>query len=85
MASTPRVRGPRRLSHLDDGHDANIVDVQETWFSPDLKIVVFSKHTSTDLRADQTTMEIRQLDRREPDAALFEIPADYKIVDVNLP
>jgi hypothetical protein len=68
----------------NDGHGPDVVNVQETWISPVLKIVVFSKETSTDSDRDQTT-EIRQLDRSEPNPALFEIPADYKIVEVTPP
>lgn len=66
-----------------DGQGPNVVDVQETGVSPDLKIVVFSKDTSTDPDSDQITTEIRQLHRGEPNPALFEIPADYKIVEVT--
>jgi hypothetical protein len=48
--------------------------VEETWVSPDLKIVLLDKNS------DGTINEILDLDRSEPDAALFEIPTDYKIV-----
>jgi hypothetical protein len=65
----------------DEDRGPNVVDVQETWVSPDLKIVVFSKKTSTDPNSDLITTEIRRLDRSEPNPALFEIPADYKIVE----
>lgn len=61
----------------DDGKSPDIVDVQESWVSPDLEIVVLAKHTRG---SDDTMWEIQKLDRSEPDAALFEIPADYKIV-----
>jgi hypothetical protein len=33
--------------------------------------------------ADQTESEIRELDRNEPDAALFEIPQDYKVFNAD--
>jgi hypothetical protein len=66
-----------------DGHRPDIVNVEETWVSPDLKIVVFSKDTSTDPESDQITTEIQQLDRNEPDAALFEIPASYTITETT--
>jgi hypothetical protein len=36
--------------------------------------------TSTNPRSHDTITEIRELDRSEPDATLFEIPTDYKIV-----
>jgi hypothetical protein len=58
----------------DDGRAAEVGSVEETWVSPDLKIVVFDKHS------DGTINEIRELDRSEPDSALFEIPRDYKVV-----
>jgi hypothetical protein len=52
-------------------------------FLPTLKIVVFSNDTRTDPDSDRVTTEIRQLDRSEPVPALFEIPADYKIVEAT--
>jgi hypothetical protein len=57
----------------------DIVDVEEKWVSPDLKIVIFTKGTSSNNPGDETTTEIRELNRSEPDVSLFEIPADYKI------
>jgi hypothetical protein len=72
-----------QVSTPHDGHGPNVVNVQETWISPDLKMVVSSKDTSTDPDRDQITTEIRQLDRSEPNPALFEIPADYKIVEAT--
>jgi hypothetical protein len=44
-----------------------------------LKIIVLATDTSAN-PSDKTTTEIRDLNRSEPDAALFEIPADYKMV-----
>jgi hypothetical protein len=65
------------------GHGQDVAYVEETWVSPDLKIVVLSRATSTDLRSAETTWKIVQLDQNEPDPALFEIPADYTIVNVT--
>lgn len=64
----------------DDGKSPDVVDVQESWVSPDLEIVVLAKHKSTNRGSDGTIWEIQKLDHSEPDAALFEIPPDYKIV-----
>jgi len=61
----------------------NFVEVEEKWVSPNLKVVVLSKYTSTDPQSEGGITEIRELDRSEPDAALFEIPKDYKIVTVK--
>jgi hypothetical protein len=57
----------------DSGRGPDVVYVSEDWVSPDLKLIVLHKGTS------ETTTEIRELDRGEPDASLFEIPSDYKI------
>jgi hypothetical protein len=52
----------------------------EYWVSPELKITVLDKHEAAH---EETIDEVQQLDRGEPDPALFEIPADYKIVNVT--
>lgn len=52
----------------------------EHWVSPELKITVLEKYVGAH---DETFDEVQQLDRGEPDPALFEIPADCKIVNVT--
>jgi hypothetical protein len=66
-----------------DGKSPDVVDVRESWVSPDLEIVVLAKHNSTARGSDDAMWEILKLDRSEPDAALFDIPKDYKIETVN--
>ena len=61
-------------------YSPDVVDVQESWVSPDLEIVVLAKHKSTARGSDDAMWEIQKLDRSEPDAVFFEIPTDYKIV-----
>ena len=63
------------------GNGPDVVFVEETWVSPDLKLMVLNKDTNTHPGSDQTTSELVRLDRSEPDAAFFEIPADYRIVE----
>jgi hypothetical protein len=58
------------------GNDRDISVVTERWRSPDLGIEVLSK--TTDPRGDTTT-EIKNLSRTEPDRALFQVPPDYKL------
>jgi hypothetical protein len=58
------------------GNDRDITVVTERWRSPDLGIEVLSK--TTDPRGDTTT-EIKNLSRTEPDPAMFQIPPDYKV------
>jgi hypothetical protein len=69
----------------DDRTAPDILDVQEVWTSPDLKITVQASFTSTDPRSSNTSIHIQKLDRSEPDPALFEIPADYKIETASIP
>jgi hypothetical protein len=53
----------------------------ESWLSPDLKITVLMKNS--DPRMGESTMRLRNIDRSEPDPALFRMPSDYKIVNEN--
>lgn len=58
------------------GNDRDITVVTERWLSPDLGIEVLNK--TTDPRGDTTT-ELKNLSRTEPDPALFQVPPDYKL------
>lgn len=59
------------------GNDQPIVITTETWFSPDLKVLVMSK--SDDPRIGETTYKLTNIQRTEPSPALFQIPSDYTI------
>ena len=61
------------------GNERPLVTVSERWFSPDLGVVVMSRHS--DPRFGTTTYRLTDLDRREPPAAQFEVPPDYKLED----
>ena len=63
------------------GNDRPLVRVTESWISSDLKLTVVSK--SSDPRMGESTMRFRNINRSEPDPALFGVPADYQIVDEN--
>jgi hypothetical protein len=49
------------------------------WTSPDLKTIVYSKRS--DPRMGEQTFKLTNLVRSEPEASLFTVPADFKIVD----
>jgi len=51
--------------------------VDEYWYSPDLSICTRRKHK--DSRWEQT-FTVTKLDRHEPDASIFAVPATYTIV-----
>jgi hypothetical protein len=61
-----------------EGNDREIRVVTEQWVSPDLKVVV--ARSVDDPRYGQITMEVSDLLRGDPDATLFQVPADYKMV-----
>ncbi len=59
------------------GNDKPIQIVSERWYSPDLQIVV--KSTRSDPRFGTTTYALTNLQRAEPAAGLFTVPADYTV------
>jgi hypothetical protein len=59
------------------GNDRDITVVTERWMSPDLGVEVL--HKTSDPRNGETTTEVRNLNRAEPDPSLFQLPADYKV------
>jgi hypothetical protein len=62
----------------NDGRATEVGCVEESWVSPEMKIVVLTKSGGT--CSDGGITEIRGINRNEPDPALFEIPKDYKVV-----
>jgi len=61
------------------GNERPIETVIETWFSQELKVMILSKRS--DPRFGETTYRVTNISRSEPDAALFQIPSEYTIVD----
>ena len=59
------------------GNDRAINIVSETWYSDDLQMVVMSKHS--DPRSGETTYALSNVQRAEPAASLFTVPADYTV------
>jgi len=65
------------------GNDRPLTVVTESWYSEELKINLLTKRT--DPRFGVQTVRVTELARQEPDASLFTIPADYKLVNESLP
>ncbi len=59
------------------GNEQPIVITTETWYSPDLKVLVMSK--SNDPRIGETTYNLTNIQRTEPSAALFQVPLDFTV------
>ncbi|HEY2393499.1 MAG TPA: hypothetical protein VGK22_20165 [Candidatus Angelobacter sp.] len=58
------------------GNDRPIEVVSETWYSPDLHATVMRKHS--DPRVGETIYRLTDIQRVEPDPALFQMPAGEK-------
>lgn len=71
----------RRITRLipagTEGNDRDFTVITERWESSELGVEVLD--TITDPRTGVTTKEVKNLTRAEPDPALFQIPADYKL------
>lgn len=61
------------------GNDRPIQVVSERWYSPDLQVLVRS--TQSDPRFGETTYRLTNIVRSDPPSTLFEVPADFEIVE----
>lgn len=52
--------------------------VTEVWFSPDLQVIVMSRHL--DPIAGEHVFRLVNIKRAEPAASFFEVPADYRVL-----
>jgi len=59
------------------GNTSPIVITVERWYSPDLQTVVMMKRS--DPRMGETTFQLTNIQRQEPDSSLFQVPADYTV------
>lgn len=78
-----KAEGKLRSYEIPAGEVGNknaIVVSDETWYAPDLKITVYSKHS--DPRSGDRVFKLENLKREEPAAALFTVPSDYAVKDV---
>ena len=74
------VKGTRTTTVIPAGAIGNelpITVTSEEWFSPDLKILVMTKHA--DPRTAETTYRLTDITRGEPDPSLFDLPAGVTI------
>jgi len=59
------------------GNTNPIVITVERWYSSDLQTVVMMKRS--DPRMGETTFQLTNIQRQEPDVSLFQVPADYTV------
>jgi hypothetical protein len=75
-----KAEGKSRSYEIPAGEIGNrnpIVVSDETWFSPELQVTVYTKHS--DPRSGDVVFRLENLKREEPAAALFTVPADYTV------
>jgi hypothetical protein len=61
------------------GNEQPLLIVSEQWFSPELKVLVLTKHS--DPRSGETIYRLTNILQTEPTRSLFEVPADYTLRD----
>ena len=61
------------------GNEQPLLIVSEQWFSPELKVLVLTKHS--DPRTGETIYRLTNILQTEPTRSLFEVPADYTLRD----
>lgn len=64
------------------GNNRSLTVVTENWYSDDLKINLLTKRT--DPRFGAQTVRVTDLVRGEPEASLFSVPEDYKVITAAL-
>jgi hypothetical protein len=65
------------------GNDRPLEVVSERWYSPELQVVVLSKHN--DPFSGENVYRLTGISRAEPALKLFEIPTDFKIIEERPP
>ncbi len=63
------------------GNEKPISVTSERWYSSELKATVSTKHD--DPWAGELKTDLKNINTAEPDASLFTVPADYKVIDVK--
>jgi hypothetical protein len=74
------TRVTRTIPAGEFGNEEPMVITTETWYSPDLKVLVMSK--SSDPRMGDTTYTLTNIQRSEPLASLFQAPDDYTVKEM---
>ena len=64
------------------GNEQPLTIVSEQWRSPDLKVLIMSRHA--DPRTGESTYRLTNIIRAEPDRSLFMVPPDYEVKDTGI-
>lgn len=79
-----KAEGKLRSYEIPAGEVGNlnpIVVTNENWYSPELQVTLYSKHS--DVRTGDVVYRLANLKRGEQAAALFSVPSDYTVKDIT--
>ena len=79
-----KAEGKLRSYEIPAGELGNrnpIVVSDESWYSPELQVTVYSKHS--DPRSGDRIYRLASLKREEPPASLFTVPAGYTVKEAE--
>jgi len=79
------ANGLRSITTIPAGDIGNLQPIKvvsEQWFSPDLQVLVMTRHT--DPRSGETIYKLQNIVRAEPDRSLFTVPADYTLKESGI-
>jgi hypothetical protein len=82
MMEGVNAEGTRHVSTIEVGAIGNDRPIQistESWYSPDLQMVIMSKHS--DPRTGDESFRVTNISRGEPAADLFQLPVGYQITE----
>lgn len=65
------------------GNERPIEIVYERWYSKELQVIVYSKHS--DPRFGEQTYRLTNINRSEPDPSLFQVPTSYRMLNQYTP
>ncbi len=74
------AQGTRITRTIPAGAIGNVKPIRiviERWYSPDLQTNVLVKRS--DPRMGETIFQLTDIERKEPDASLFQVPSDYAV------
>lgn len=80
------AEGTRSTQTIPAGQIGNVRAIEivdERWYSHDLQLLIRTKHQ--DPRSGETIYRLTNINRNEPARLLFEVPADYRVVEKYVP
>ena len=77
------LRQEHTIPAENSGTGKPIVITDDFWYAPDLKVYLIIRHD--DPRTGEQMVAVSEVDAHEPDATMFAVPPEYKVVDETPP